>query len=246
VTGLTATPYRRDGHDPIITMQCGPVRCRIDSQQANLHSLKRRLICRETGIIVPEHQQMAYHGLIDLLVGNESRNQLIVSDVIKILQEGRAPIVLSERREHVELLRTELAKYVKHLIVLHGGKSEKERNEIHHQLAEIPENEARAILATGAYAGEGFDDHRLDTLLLALPISFKGKMEQYAGRILRPHSGKEEVRIYDYVDAKIPMLAGMFKKRLKAYRAMRYFQDEEIKRPLDKTSSMQLQLPMVA
>ncbi len=246
VTGLTATPYRRDGHDPIITMQCGPVRCRIDSHDAELHAFKRRLICRETGILVPDPRQIAYHELIDLLAGNKSRNQLIISDVTKILQEGRSPIVLSERRDHVELLRAELANHVKHLIVLHGGKGEKERHEIQRQLAEIPENEARVILATGAYAGEGFDDHRLDTLLLALPISFKGKLEQYAGRILRPHSGKDEVQIYDYVDGKIPMLSGMFKKRLKAYRAMKYFQDEEFKRPLAKMTSMQLQLPMVA
>ena len=243
VTGLTATPYRRDGHDPIITMQCGPVRCRSNAQDI---SFKRRLICRETGMLLPAHQQMSYHELLDQLASNEDRNQLIISDVVKVLQAHRAPIVLSERRDHVELLRVELAKHVKHLIVLHGGKSEKERGEIQRQLAEIPEDKTRVILATGAYAGEGFDDHRLDTLFLAMPISFKGKMEQYAGRILRPHPEKTEVRIYDYVDNKIPMLAGMFKKRLKAYRAMRYFQDEECKRPFAKAASIQLQLPMVA
>ena len=135
---------------------------------------------------------------------------------------------------------------MKHLIVLHGGTSAKNRDAIQRLLAEIPEDEARVILATGAYVGEGFDDHRLDTLFLAMPISFKGKMEQYAGRILRPHPGKTEVRIYDYVDSKIPMLARMFKKRLEAYRAMKYFQAEAVKRPLVKAAPVQLQLQMVA
>ena len=114
---------------------------------------------------------------------------------------------------------------------------------------DIPETEARVILATGAYIGEGFDDRRLDTLFLAMPISFKGKMEQYAGRILRPHPGKDEVRIYDYVDSHVPMLARMFRKRLKAYRTMNY-EGEEInkprKYPLAKAGAVvPLQLKMV-
>jgi len=246
VTGLTATPYRRDGHDPIISMQCGPVRCRIDSHDTNLLSFKRRLICRETGFVLPNHHEMAHHEILDALAINEMRNRLIIDDIINVLQENCSPLILTERRGHVELLREGLAKHVKHLIVLHGGKDEKLRRETQQKLKAIPEDEARVILATGAYAGEGFDDHRLDTLFLAMPISFKGKMEQYAGRILRPHPGKTEVRIYDYVDSKIPMLARMFKKRLKAYRVMKYLQDEEVKRPLTKAAPVQLQLQMVA
>jgi superfamily II DNA or RNA helicase len=132
-----------------------------------------------------------------------------------------------------------------HLIVLHGGKSAKEREAIVQQLKDIPESGGRVILATGAYNGEGFDDRRLDTLFLAMPISFKGKMEQYAGRILRPHPDKKEIRIYDYVDSHVPMLARMFKKRLKAYRAMKYEEEEMLKlkkRPLAKAESPQMWL----
>jgi superfamily II DNA or RNA helicase len=235
VTGLTATPYRRDGHHPIITMQCGPVRCRIDPQDTSLRMFKRRLICRETGFVLPDHQGMPHHEILHALMVNENRNQLIINDVIQVLTEKRFPLILTERREHLELLHDILKKVTSHLIVLHGGKSAKDRDALMQQLKEIPETESRVILATGAYIGEGFDDRRLDTLFLAMPISFKGKMEQYAGRILRPHAGKEEVRIYDYVDSQVPMLARMFKKRLKAYRAMKYEGDEMAKlkkRPL--------------
>ncbi|MCI0694400.1 DEAD/DEAH box helicase [candidate division KSB1 bacterium] len=249
VTGLTATPYRRDGHHPIIAMQCGPVRCRIDSHDTSLRLFKRRLICRETGFVLPDHQDAPHHEILHALVLNENRNQLIVNDVIQVLQEKRFPLILTERREHLELLHGMLEKVTGNLIVLHGGKSAKDRNAIMQQLKEIPETEGRVILATGAYIGEGFDDRRLDTLFLAMPISFKGKMEQYAGRILRPHPGKEEVRIYDYVDSQVPMLARMFKKRLKAYRAMKYEGDEIAKlkkHPLAKADLSQLQLKMVA
>jgi superfamily II DNA or RNA helicase len=249
VTGLTATPYRRDGHHPIIAMQCGPVRCQIDSHDTDLQSFKRRLICRETGFVLPDHQDAPHHEILHALMVDENRNQLIINDVIQVLTEKRFPLILTERREHLELLHDRLKKVTSHLIVLHGGKSAKDRDAIMQYLKDIPETEGRVILATGAYIGEGFDDRRLDTLFLAMPISFKGKMEQYAGRILRPHPGKDEVRIYDYVDSQLPMLARMFKKRLKAYRAMKYDGDEinkPRKQPLDKAGLPQLQLKMVA
>ncbi len=245
VTGLTATPYRRDGHHPIIAMQCGPVHCQIDAHDTALRSFKRRLICRETGFVLPDHQNTPHHEILHALIVNENRNQLIINDVVQALQEKRFPLILTERREHLELLHGMLKKVTSNLIVLHGGKSAKDRDAIMQQLKNIPETEGRVILATGAYIGEGFDDRRLDTLFLAMPISFKGKLEQYAGRILRLHPGKDEVRIYDYVDSQVPMLARMFKKRLKAYRAIKY-EGEEItkikKRPLAKAGSLQLRL----
>jgi superfamily II DNA or RNA helicase len=249
VTGLTATPYRRDGHHPIFAMQCGPVRCQINPHDTGLQLFKRRLICRETGIVLPDHQDAPHHEILHTLMVNANRNQLIINDVIQALTEKRFPLILTERREHLELLHGMLEKVVKNTIVLHGGKSAKDREAIMQQLKDIPETEGRVILATGAYIGEGFDDRRLDTLFLAMPISFKGKMEQYAGRILRSHPGKEEVRIYDYVDSQVPMLARMFKKRLKAYRAMKYEGDEIAKlkkHSLAKADLSQLQLKMVA
>jgi superfamily II DNA or RNA helicase len=249
VTGLTATPYRRDGHHPITSMHCGPIRVQIDANKAeSLRLFKRRLLCRETGFVLPENKEMAYHEILNVLAVNENRNRLIVADVLQALQEKRSPLVLTERRVHLELLRAMLEPRVQHLLVLHGGKSAKDRSETQQLLAAIPENEERVILATGSYIGEGFDDHRLDTLFLALPISFKGKMEQYAGRTLRPHPGKEEVRVYDYVDSEVPMLGRMFKKRMKAYRAMKYEQEgnaKSTKRPMARADSLQLQLKMV-
>ena len=89
-------------------------------------------------------------------------------------------------------------------------------------LASIPDGETRLLLATGRYAGEGFDDARLDTLFLAMPVSWKGTLVQYAGRIHRLYEGKKNVRIYDYVDSSVPMLMNMFKKRLRGYRALGY------------------------
>jgi superfamily II DNA or RNA helicase len=249
VTGLTATPYRRDGHHPIISMQCGPVRYQIHSKSAaTLRLFKRQLICRRTGFVLPKNDEQTIHEILHALALNENRNQLIFDDVMQALEEKRSPIILTERREHVEILRTKLENFVKHLVVLHGGKAEKERHKIQQLLTEIPEDEERVILATGSYVGEGFDNSRLDALFLAMPISFKGKLHQYAGRILRPRPGKEEVRIYDYVDGDVPMLARMFKKRLKTYRAMGFESEETAnpeKRPLVKAGSSQLRLKAV-
>jgi superfamily II DNA or RNA helicase len=249
VIGLTATPYRRDGHHPIISMQCGPIRCQIDSKSSeSRHLFKRRLICRETDFVLSENREMSHHEILHELAINESRNRLIIDDVLQAVQEKRSPLILTERREHVELLRAMLEQQVKHLIVLHGGMDAQERQGTQDVLVTIPEDEARVILATGAYIGEGFDDRRLDTLFLALPISFKGKMEQYTGRILRPHPGKEEVRIYDYVDSQVPMLARMFKKRIKTYRALGFEMEgmtDLKKHSLAKAGSSQLQLKAV-
>jgi len=223
VTGLTATPYRRDGHQPIIHMQCGPIRHQIHPNSSSAGQIfKRRVIARETDFVFPVNDETPFQEILRAIAASESRNQLIFDDIMQALEEKRSPIILTERREHVEALRAKLEKFVKHLVVLHGGKSAKDRRAMQKALAEIPDNEERVILATGSYVGEGFDDSRLDTLFLAMPISFKGKVHQYTGRILRTHSGKTEVRIYDYVDSEVPMLVRMFKRRLATYRAMGY------------------------
>lgn len=226
IIGLTATPYRRDGHHPIIYMQCGPIRHQASSQTSQI--LLRRLICRETNLVLFNEQQETIHDIFRALVMNEARNELIVADVLKVLKEERSPIILTERREHVEILRAKLEHAVPHLIVLHGGLSAREHEEILQRLAAISPNEQRVILATGSFIGEGFDDSRLDTLFLAMPVSFKGKLHQYVGRILRSSIDKHEVRVYDYVDKKVPMLERMFMKRMRAYRMLE-FTDESAK-----------------
>ena len=147
---------------------------------------------------------------------------MILDDVIRAVHDGRSPILLTERRDHLEYFADRLRNVVRHLVVLRGGLTAKERVETTAALARIPEEEERLVLATGRYIGEGFDDARLDTLFLAMPISWKGTLAQYTGRLHRLHSGKTEVRIFDYVDPGVPMLARMFEKRLRAYRALGY------------------------
>ena len=146
----------------------------------------------------------------------------IFNDVLMAMEEGRSPILLTERKEHLEHLYERLKGFVRHIIVLRGGRSAKERREIDEQLSSISMDEERLLLASGRYIGEGFDDARLDTLFLALPVSWKGTLVQYAGRLHRLHPGKREVRIVDYVDGKVPMLARMFERRRVGYRAMGY------------------------
>jgi len=146
--------------------------------------------------------------------------------VVRALEEKRSPILLTERRDHLEHFADRLRSFSRHLVVLHGGMKAKERRNAVAQLAAIPEGEERLLIATGRYIGEGFDDPRLDTLFLALPVSWKGTLIQYTGRLHRLHPGKTEVRIYDYVDRAVPMLMKMFEKRLRGYRAIGYARDE--------------------
>jgi len=142
--------------------------------------------------------------------------------VLQAINEGRSPLVLTERNEHLDALAKELSTGVQHLVVLRGGMSKKEINAISDQLATIPEHEPHVLLATGRYIGEGFDDSRLDTLLLTLPISWHGTIAQYVGRLHRLHHGKREVRVYDYADLNVPMLARMFDRRCRGYEAVGY------------------------
>jgi superfamily II DNA or RNA helicase len=224
VVGLTATPQRRDGLQPIIYMQVGPIRFKVDPRgQLAKRTFEHRLVVRETGFDTPmQASDLAIQEIYSLLAANEKRNELIVDDVLLAMEEGRSPILLTERKNHLEFLHQRLKGFVRHIVVLQGGQSVKERLRVQEQLASIPIDEERLLLATGRYIGEGFDDARLDTLFLTLPVSWKGTLVQYTGRLHRLHAGKREVRIVDYVDGKVPMLARMFEKRLRAYRAMGY------------------------
>lgn len=228
VVGLTATPQRRDGHHPIAEMQLGPVRFTIDPRgRSEARPFAQQLIARETGFQpVSENGEPTIQKLYAALAADEKRNALILDDVIGALEEGHSPILLTERRGHLEALATRLEKFTRHLIVLRGGMSARERQRVKERIASIPETEERLVLATGRYVGEGFDDRRLDTLFLALPISWKGTLIQYAGRLHRPHPAKKEVRIFDYVDRGVPMLERMFEKRLRGYRALGYARGE--------------------
>lgn len=228
VLGLTATPYRRDGHSPILEMQLGPVRFAVNPKsQAARRPFEHRLIVRETAFRLDGSRADAgIQGIYAALAGDEVRNRLILDDVLHALEEGRSPVLLTERRDHVEYFAEQLRGFVRHLVVLQGGMTAKERRELGARLASVPDGDERLILATGRYIGEGFDDRRLDTLFLAMPVSWKGTLVQYTGRLDRLHSKKSEVRIVDYVDREVPVLLRMFEKRLRAYRAVGYARGE--------------------
>jgi superfamily II DNA or RNA helicase len=230
ITGLTATPRRRDGHQPILQLQLGPARFSIDAKrQAAQRSFAHRLIVRETRFELTS--AVTTPGIQDIygrLAADESRNRLILDDVVRALEDGRSPLLLTERRDHVEYFAGRLRSLARNLIVLKGGMRSKARRAAIEQLASIPDHEERLVLATGRFIGEGFDDPRLDTLFLAMPVSWRGTLVQYAGRLHRRHHAKTEVRIVDYVDRNVPMLARMFDKRMRGYRTMGYVLGERL------------------
>jgi superfamily II DNA or RNA helicase/very-short-patch-repair endonuclease len=228
VTGLSATPVRKDGHQPIIAMQCGPVRYRVTSKQlSRTEPFEHVVQVRPTAFRVSlgaagDGSVQSFQTVCDELVADEARNRLIVADVLRAVSEGRSPVVLTERREHLQRLSDALRGKVKHVVVLRGGLGRKQRTALQACLLDIPESEPRVLLATGRYLGEGFDDARLDTLFLVMPISWRGRIAQYAGRLHRRHSGKHEVRILDYTDLNVQMLARMFDRRCRGYEAIGY------------------------
>lgn len=223
VYGLTATPTRQDGHQPIIFMQCGPVRYRVDAkEQAEKRNFCHFVIPRFTAFRSASANEKRITDLYLELAENGPRNNMIIHDVINAVKTGRNPIILTERREHVMLLGDLLSSHCKNIFKLIGSDSSKERRETMERLMSIPENEPFVIAATGRYVGEGFDFPRLDTLFLALPIAWKGKVAQYAGRLHRSYPGKTEVQIYDYADIHIPVLERMYQKRVHSYASIGY------------------------
>lgn len=223
VVGLTATPQRRDGHQPILEMQLGPVRFSIDERT---HGARRpfehRLVIRETPFVLPgDHGDVGIQEVYRAISRDAARNELIIGDVLQALAEGRVPLLLTERRDHLDFLAERLRGSVSHLLVLRGGMGNNERRATGDRLASMS-YENRLVLATGRYIGEGFDDARLDTLFLAMPVSWKGTLVQYTGRLHRLYASKSEVRIFDYVDSRVPVLSRMFERRMRTYRAIGY------------------------
>lgn len=224
ILGLTATPFRKDGHHPIITMQCGPIRFKATAkQQSELNQFEHAVLPRYTGFTLPEtNQKLSIQEIYGLLVQDQNRNDLIFNDLLKALETGRSPLVLTERTEHLDYLENRLKGFAKNMFVLRGGMGKKQRLELQEQIANLPDSEERVILATGRYIGEGFDDSRLDTLFLVIPISWKGTLQQYVGRLHRSHDGKKLLQVYDYIDHQVPMLRKMFERRLTGYKTIGY------------------------
>ncbi len=244
-TGLSATVARKDGHHPIIFMQCGPVRHRVDAkQQAATRPFTHSVLVRPTGFrgeialshfaeCETENPRQEFQQLYDALWRDEKRNAMICADVLHALREGRSPLVLTERTEHLELLAERLSGEKVDVITLRGGMG---RKALRHALGQIKKHDlqafvayatkgctgGRVILATGRFIGEGFDDPQLDTLFLALPVSWRGTVAQYVGRLHRLHEGKREVRVYDYADLNVKMFANMFDRRCRGYDSLGY------------------------
>jgi superfamily II DNA or RNA helicase len=228
VVGLTATLQRRDGHHPITEMQLGPVRFAVDPKShAACRPFEHKLITRETALCIDgAAQQAGIQGIYAALASDESRNALILGDLMRALDEGRSSILLTERRDHLDYFAERLGNTTQRFTVLHGGMRVKERRELAARVAERADGGGHLVLATGRYIGEGFDNARLDTLFLAMPISWKGALVQNTGRLHRLYPGRKEVQVYDYVDREVPLLLRMFEKRLRTYRAIGYARGE--------------------
>lgn len=223
IYGLTATPIRKDGHQPIIFMQCGPIRFSTDvKSQIAKQSFDRFLIPRFTSYNSILEDRLSIATLYKYLSEDEIRNNLIVEDICKAVNTRRTPIILTNRTAHVSVLAGKLKATIKNVISLTGAGTTREKREAMQRLQTIPDSEQLVIVATGKYIGEGFDYPRLDTLFLALPISWKGLLAQYAGRLHREYEGKKDVRIYDYIDIHEPICDSMYRKRLKGYAAIGY------------------------
>ena len=223
VYGLSATPSRQDGHHPLIFMQCGPIRHLVDAKsQAQNRGFSHYIIPRFTSFRSLNSKEKAITQIYTEITENANRNKQIVSDAIDAVKNGRTPIIITERTEHIEILKDMLLGKCENIITLMGKISPREKRQTMEKLSNITDGEKLIIIASGKYIGEGFDYPRLDTLLLAMPIAWKGKVAQYAGRLHRNYKGKNEVQILDYVDIRVPVLERMYQKRLKSYAAIGY------------------------
>lgn len=223
VLGLTATPNRKDKYDKIITIQCGPIVHKAVSKMINEKKIAHMLIPRSNEIqSTKDLSKLKLAELYDEIMNNKSRNELIINDIIESLKLGSTPLILTERVEHLNILSNMLGEYTDKIVILKGGMGNKQRKSTLDIIKSFSKDERFIILATGKYIGEGFDESRLDTLFLTMPISWKGVLQQYAGRLQRMYEGKNVVKIYDYVDNNVPLIVKMYNKRLKGYRNLDY------------------------
>lgn len=223
VHGLTATPSRRDGLHSIMNMQCGPIIYKLSTKkQAKSLPFKPTLIPRYTMFkSALRDKKKTFAALGTELVSHGKRNELIFNDVLEALDKGVKPLIFTERIEHIKILETMFKNFVKNIVVLYGDLSSQEKAEQLDKLNDIKDEEY-LIIATGKYIGEGFDNDKLDSLFLVYPVSWKGTLQQYVGRLHRIHHHKSEVQVYDYIDYKEPLLQTSYEKRLEGYNLLGY------------------------
>ena len=220
VLGLTATPFRRDGQQPIIFMQCGPIRHTATAAVGAPTTLNVTAKFLSDAIEVAPDRPI--QDVFKSLARDAQRTAAIAAEISGAYRERRKVLVLTERTDHLDAIVAALGDAVPGPFVLHGRLSRKQRATLLNALENLPPDAPRVLLATGKLVGEGFDHPPLDTLVLAMPISWKGTLQQYAGRLHREHSGKTDVRIIDFVDTYHPALMRMWTKRQRGYRAMGY------------------------
>ena len=220
VLGLTATPIRRDGQQPIIFMQCGPIRHKATSAESAPHDLE--VIPHSIFNKIEVSSDAGIQDVFRHLVTDHDRTTAICHEIKVAFDQGRKVLVLTERTEHLDAILAGLTDKVPVPFVLHGRVSKKLRATVISEMESLPPDAPRILLATGKLVGEGFDHPPLDTLVLAMPVSWKGTLQQYAGRLHREHATKTDVRIVDFVDTGHPALLKMWDKRQRGYRAMGY------------------------
>ena len=220
VLGLTATPIRRDGQQPIIFMQCGPIRYTAASPAGAPHDLE--VLPRSRFTRIDLSTDAGIQDVFRHLANDQARTESIASEVRDAVGQGRKVLVLTERTEHLDAIKTELDGLLPVPFVLHGRMSKKQRSALVADLDALSPDAPRVLLSTGKLVGEGFDHPPLDTLVLAMPVSWKGTLQQYAGRLHREHASKADVRIIDFVDTGHPALLRMWDKRQAGYKAMGY------------------------
>lgn len=226
VYGVTATPARGDGLEKINYMLLGPIRYRYTSKEKALaQGIDHLVYPRFTRTLPPRgitKEKMHPNEAYEIIRNNDIRDEQIIADVKECLAAGRTPVILSKYKDHSQKLYERIKKHAKHVFLMTGSNSKQEHKDILHQMKQVKLEEPMVLVATGKLIGEGFDFPRLDTLIMATPVSFKGVVEQYAGRLNRDFEGKKNVIIYDYVDSHIPMFDNMYAKRLKAYKQIGY------------------------
>ena len=240
--GLTATPYRRHGLQEIVTMQCGPIRHQIASREGPASQIELQLDVRETQFAVAGATETPIQELFRLLVEDEARSALVCDDVVHALAEGRRCLVLSQWKVHCALLADGLRHRGVSPFVLEGGLGKRARAALLGEIERTAPDDPLVVVATGQYLGEGFDCPQLDTLFLAFPVSFKGRLVQYTGRLMRAHENKTSARVYDYADIRVPVLRAMHKRRLATYTRLGFTHD----RSSAAVSARQLTVPTLA
>lgn len=236
VYGVTATPIREDGLDKINYMLIGPIRFVYSSKErATEQGIEHLVYPRFTRVVSPRTKKLDINEAYELLRDDYSRNNLIIEDAKKCIDQGRCSVILTKYTMHAELLFKKLDGYAKNTILFLGSMSTKEKRIVLEKLNTIPKEESILLIATGQLIGEGFDYPRLDTLIMASPIAGKTVVEQYAGRLNRDYDGKENVIIYDYIDMHIPVFDRMYSKRLRTYKKIGYHLLQDVK--TDKSNS---------